>query len=215
MRATEIIQNAKTLKVEYRWENEEFLDDLRRQGDQQADECFKKILTKEDYSKWLNTLKVNDDRLGEEAPPPLRTIVDGGVLSNFPINMLTSDEPSVRAVMGSTNPQRENVLGMLIDETREVENAPPPPEEDENDEEGVAGNIKKLRTVRRVTGLLNTLQEAHDKQLIAANEELICRLPAKTYGTMEFDMTDDRKAALVKAGEEIMKKHLATRTYTV
>ncbi|MFQ5684299.1 MAG: patatin-like phospholipase family protein [Candidatus Binatia bacterium] len=139
------------------------------------------------------------------------TIVDGGVLSNFPIDMLTSDEPSVRAVMGDTIPKREAVLGLLIDEMLEVENAPPPPDDDENDEEGVAGNIKKLRTVKRVSRLLNTMMKAHDKRLIGANKDLICHLPAETYGTMEFDMTDERKAALVAAGEKAMNAHLAGR----
>jgi NTE family protein len=138
-------------------------------------------------------------------------IVDGGALSNFPIDKLTSDEPSVRAVMGDTPPNRNAVMGLLIDETLEVEGAPPPPPEDDDNEAGVAGDIKKLRTVIRVSRLLNTMMQAHDKQLIAANNDLICRLPAKYYGTMEFDMTDDRKKALVEAAQSAMKKHLADR----
>jgi predicted acylesterase/phospholipase RssA len=139
-------------------------------------------------------------------------IVDGGVLSNFPIDKLTSDEPSVRAVMGDTPPNREAVLGLLIDETREVPGAPPQPDEgDEDDDQGVAGNVKKLRTVRRVSRLLNTMMQAHDKQLIAANQDLVCRIPAKNYGTMEFDMSEERKQALVTAAQNAMNEHLATR----
>jgi len=56
------------------------------------------------------------------------------------------------------------------------------------------------------------MMQAHDKQLIAANNDLICRLPAKAYGTMEFDMTDARKKALVEAAQKAMNKHLAVRT---
>ncbi|UCD80725.1 MAG: patatin-like phospholipase family protein [Desulfobacterales bacterium] len=138
-------------------------------------------------------------------------IVDGGALSNFPIDKLTSDEPSVRAVMGDAAPDRKAVLGLLIDETLKVEGAPPPPLEDDDDDAGVAGDIKKLRTVRRVSRLLNTMMQAHDKQLIAANNDLICRLPAKEYGTMEFDMTEARKKALVDAAQNAMIKHLAGR----
>ncbi|MGE0821314.1 MAG: patatin-like phospholipase family protein [Candidatus Binatia bacterium] len=138
-------------------------------------------------------------------------IVDGGVLSNFPINLLASNEPSTRAVMGDTIAQRQNVLGLLIDETHEVKNAPPPPKIEEDDERGIKGDIKKLRTVKRVRQLLDTMMDAHDKQQIATNEDLICHLPAKTYGTMEFDMSDERKVALVKAGEEAMLTHLARR----
>ena len=139
------------------------------------------------------------------------SIVDGGVLSNFPINLLTSDEPSVRAVMGDTVPNRDAVMGLLIDEDLEVENAPPPPKEVEDDDEGLAGKVKNLRTVQRVSRLVNTMRGAHDKQLIAANENLICRLPAKTYGTMEFDMTDARKEKLIEAGLKAMEAHLAQR----
>ena len=138
-------------------------------------------------------------------------IVDGGALSNFPINMLTSDEPSVRAVMGDTVPNRDAVLGLLIDEELEVEGAPPPPDTSEDDDAGVAGNIKKLRTVQRVFRLIDTMSSAHDKQLIAANEDLICRVPAKTYGTMEFDMTDERKERLIDGGRKAMEKHLEGR----
>ncbi len=138
-------------------------------------------------------------------------IVDGGVLSNFPIDMLTSDEPYVRAVMGDTVPDRDAVLGFLIDEDLEVEGAPPRPDTSEDDDAGIAGNIKKLRTVQRVSRLVDTMRGAHDKQLIAANEELICRLPAKTYGTMEFDMTDERKEKLIDGGQKAMEKHLEGR----
>jgi len=138
-------------------------------------------------------------------------IVDGGALSNFPIDKLTSDEPSVRAVMGDTAPNRKAVLGLLIDETLTVAGAPPPPPEDVDDDAGIAGDIKKLRTVRRVSRLLNTMMQAHDKESIAANDDLICRLPAKDYGTMEFDMTDARKTALVEAAQNAMKQHLAAR----
>jgi NTE family protein len=139
------------------------------------------------------------------------TIVDGGVLSNFPIDKLTSDEPSVPRLMGDTQPNRQAVLGLLIDETLKVPNAPREPEDDEDDIAGIAGNFKKMRTVRRVTQLMNAMMQAHDKQLIEANKDLICRCPAETYGTMEFDMTDERKNALVAGGYAAMREHLANR----
>jgi predicted acylesterase/phospholipase RssA len=138
-------------------------------------------------------------------------IVDGGVLSNFPIHLLTSSDQTARAIMGDAVVERSNVLGLLIDEEKDVPGAPPPPAEDEDDDEGLKGDLKKLRTVNRVRRLLDTMMDAHDKQAIATNADLICRLPAKTYGTMEFDMSEGRKAALVKAGEEAMNRHLAGR----
>lgn len=139
------------------------------------------------------------------------TVVDGGVLSNFPINLLTSDESSTRAVMGDTQPDRTKVLGMLIDETLGVPGAPPPPNDSADDRAGVMGDIKKLRLVQRVTRLVETMRGAHDNQLITANKDLICRLPAQTYGTMEFDMSDQRRDKLVAAGKRAMEDHLASR----
>jgi predicted acylesterase/phospholipase RssA len=140
------------------------------------------------------------------------TVVDGGALSNFPLRMLISDDSSVKEVMGNTAPNRERVLGLLIDEDLEVNGAPPPPAQEEDDFKAlVADDIKKLRVVQRVNRLVKTMQGAHDRQTIAANEDLICRLPARGYGTMEFDMTPKRKQALVAAGRQAMEAHLAQR----
>lgn len=138
------------------------------------------------------------------------TIVDGGALSNFPINLLTSDEPEVRAVMGDADPNAAPTIGLLIDEDLEVDGAPPPPAED-GDETGIVEDLTKLRTVSRVMRLVNTITSAHDSQLIGTYDELICRMPAKTYGTMEFDMTEQRRDALIAAGQEAMQKHLLKR----
>ena len=135
------------------------------------------------------------------------TIVDGGALSNFPIDLLTSDEPPIRAVMGGADPGENHTIGLLIDEALEVANAPPPPDEGE-DEDGFVEDIKKLRTVRRVMRLVNTMSEARDNANIRAHENLVCRLPAKGYGTMEFDMTEARRQALVKSGEDTMREFL-------
>lgn len=139
-------------------------------------------------------------------------MIDGSVLSNFPINLLTSNEPSVKMIMGDMVAERNKVLGLLIDETLEVKNAPPPPKDEEDDKKGIKESVKKLRVVKqRMRQLLDTMMETHDNQQIAANKDLICRLPAKTYGTMEFDMSDQRKTALVDAGALAMNECLAQR----
>ena len=135
------------------------------------------------------------------------TVVDGGALSNFPIHLLTSDEPPVRAVMGTINPNDNPTIGLLIDEALEVAGAPAAPDEGE-DEDGLVEDIRRLRTVRRVMRLVNTMSEARDNANIRAHEDVICRLPAKGYGTMEFDMTEERRGALVQAGEDTMRKFL-------
>jgi hypothetical protein len=49
---------------------------------------------------------------------------------------------------------------------------------------------------------------AQDNDEIRRHANDICRLPAKGYGTTEFDMADDRLAALINAGRNAMKSHL-------
>ncbi len=73
-------------------------------------------------------------------------IVDGGVLSNFPIELFISNLAHVTAVMG---PKRsENILGLLIDETLAVKDAPPPVTE----QRGLTdvGNTRTIWTPQRI-----------------------------------------------------------------
>lgn len=128
-------------------------------------------------------------------------VVDGGMLSNFPIELLVSDQPQVTEVMGDKKSQ--SVLGFLIDETMPVPGAPATAAREE-------GGIQwgKLRTVQRLTALIDTMTKAHDKQVIDSFEGLVARLPAKGYGTTEFGMSPARRDALVSAGREAMKEYL-------
>jgi predicted acylesterase/phospholipase RssA len=125
------------------------------------------------------------------------TVVDGGLLSNFPIELLLSNQPQVTAVMGEKKVEQWNVLGLLIDETMEVPGAPPPKDEKETDSPGLG----TLRTVTRLKNLLNTVTQAHDKSVIEAFERFVVRLPARTYGTIEFGMSTERREALIRAGQ--------------
>ncbi len=75
-------------------------------------------------------------------------IVDGGMLSNFPIELFISDAPQVTKLMG---PKQDNpVLGMLIDEATAV----PMPR-------GLLVQVNidpmELQTVQRVLRLVNTM----------------------------------------------------------
>lgn len=128
-----------------------------------------------------------------EQPMEGHLIVDGGLLSNFPIELFISPEPHVTDMMG---PKRHaNIVGFLIDESLPVEDAPGT---------GPVGNgglsIGQLATVQRIQRLVDTATQAHDKMVIEAFDYLVCRLPAKGYGTTEFDMSDERREALVAAG---------------
>lgn len=140
------------------------------------------------------------------------TMVDGGALSNFPLHLVTSNDTAVEAVMGDVSADAADTMGLLIDETLSVDNCGSPSDDCEDDEkDGLLGDRRRLKTIKRVTRLINTMMEAHDKQVIEAHADVVCRLPAKGYGTTEFDMSDSRKDALIKAGRRAMEAHLEKR----
>ena len=131
-------------------------------------------------------------------------IVDGGLLSNFPIELFVSDAAQVTRLMGPKG--ADPVLGLLIDESLAV-----PPSR------GARGllvdiNVKpgELRTVKRLCRLANTVTTAHDKMVIEEFEYLVVRLPAQGYGTTEFDMSEARRTALVEAGRSAMAAYFDT-----
>ena len=57
---------------------------------------------------------------------------------------------------------------------------------------------------------LNQMAELfqRDKSVISAFEDLVVRLPAKGYGTVEFDMSDERRKLLVDAGRQAMMRYM-------
>ena len=124
------------------------------------------------------------------------SVVDGGLLSNFPIELFISNQPQVTAVMGPKVADEMDLLGFLIDETLEVPNAPI----EKSIPKGI--QIGKLRPVSRITDLVNTMMQARDKSVIEAFERFVIRLPAKGYGTVEFGMSDERRDALIEAGRQ-------------
>jgi predicted acylesterase/phospholipase RssA len=127
-------------------------------------------------------------------------IVDGGLLSNFPIELFVSNAAPVKAVMGEKT--SEHVLGMMIDESLEVPGAAVAPKNQ------TKIGVGDLRTVQRLGNLINTMTGARDKNVIDVLEKLVVRLPAKGYGTVEFDMTDERRELLVDAGRNVMRAYL-------
>jgi NTE family protein len=130
-------------------------------------------------------------------------IVDGGVLSNFPIRLIV-DEPAgddeVRDVMGDTPAGDAGNLGLLIDENITVP--------DSGGGEAANHLADKLRTAQRVMRIMDTMMQANDKSYIQDHEQFVCRLPAQGYGTTEFGMSDARLHALVQAGYNAMVAHL-------
>jgi len=140
------------------------------------------------------------------------TIVDGAVLSNFPLRLLTSYDPDVVAVMGKTDPAGAPNLGLLIDETLPVPNAgqPATPKADDSLKADLLRHTKRLRTIQRITRLVDTMTYSFDQRIVDTHGREVCRLPAGGYGTTEFDMSEQRMTALIEAGRVAMTKFFET-----
>jgi len=138
------------------------------------------------------------------------SIVDGGVLSNFPLRLLTSNDQDVIAVMGDTDPAGAPNLGLLIDETLPVLNAGQPAtlKADDSLKTDLLHHTKRLRIVQRIKRLVDTMTGSFDQRIIDAHSREVCRLPAAGYGTTEFDMGEQRMTALIEAGRVAMSRFL-------
>jgi NTE family protein len=130
-------------------------------------------------------------------------IVDGGLLSNFPMRLIATSDEAVRRIMGEAGPSESLNLGLLIDENLEVPGAPPAPT-------GQAALVQ-FPVVRRVARLVDTMMGAWDSDMIRRFADQICRLPAKGYGTLEFDMAGARLDRLLEAARAAMAAHLKSR----
>lgn len=133
-------------------------------------------------------------------------VVDGGLLSNFPIELFLSNDPHVLSLMGPKTSQ--GVLGLLIDESLSVG-----PEEEASvaPKPRGAAALKDLPPATRIMGLIDTATQAHDKMVIDAFEQYVCRLPAKSYQTTEFNMTDARRDHLIAAGQAAVDRYFRSQ----
>lgn len=128
-------------------------------------------------------------------------IVDGGLLSNFPIELFISDAPHITRLMGPK--QNAPILGFLIDESQMVQRPAVP-------RSLVRVNVDpyELKTVQRILRLVNTATLAHDKMVLDEFRHLVVKLPAGGYGTTEFDLSDADRNALVEVGRQTMRRYL-------
>lgn len=129
-------------------------------------------------------------------------VVDGGLLSNFPLELFISDQPYVVQLMGAR--QDVPVLGLLIDESLPV----PPVAAARGLLVDVQVDQAEFRSLQRLKRLADTATTARDKMVIDAYDQLVVRLPAKGYGTTEFEMSDDRRDALIEGGRAAMRTWL-------
>ena len=126
-------------------------------------------------------------------------VVDGGVVSNFPLYLLAdSDSPEVQAVMGPAPSERLHTLGFYLDDTLDVPGVdiPPPPSHEHS------------RIVNRISALIDTMMSATDNVFIAAHNRSVCHLPVKGYGTTDFNLSKERVSALYEGGRTAAAAYL-------
>lgn len=141
-------------------------------------------------------------------------IVDGGVLSNFPVRLTSSSSDIVRSVMGDVDVTGAPTIGMMLDSSLRVPDA--------GTYAGARGVLKRLKHLREDTvgdiqvtniftftsDLANTLMDGNDNFAIAALQDLVCHLPVGGYQTLEFDMSAERKEALLVSSVGAMSDYL-------
>ena len=139
------------------------------------------------------------------------SVVDGGLYSTLPLELVLSHEPAVLDAMGGV-PSPSSVIGLYIDATLPVPGAENAPPKKQGMEERLKSGSPWSRVVRRTSDLVNTMTKSHDNLMMHTHPKAVCRLPAQGYDTLEFDMSDERVTLLVNAGQEAMRQYLAERT---
>ncbi len=128
-------------------------------------------------------------------------IVDGGVLSNFPIELFLSQHETVTDILGKPG-ENTSVLGLLLDESQAVPGAPVIPTNP------LQESLTELPGFALVTRLIRTIIEARDKRDIEAASDFIVRLPAGDYAPFMLDLTPDQLRPLFNASHNAMMAHL-------
>ncbi|MCA1025519.1 patatin-like phospholipase family protein [Cytobacillus kochii] len=114
-------------------------------------------------------------------------MVDGGVLSNFPMWLFDKDN------VKKTRP----VLGVKLS----INNNEQPPRRIKN-------------AIQMFEALFETMKDAHDSRYISrSHEQNVIFVPTEGVLATEFELTEEGKRDLLKLGRERAKEFLATWTY--
>ncbi|MCB8984868.1 MAG: patatin-like phospholipase family protein [Ardenticatenaceae bacterium] len=133
------------------------------------------------------------------------TIVDGGVVSNLPLDLVLADLPLITRLMGSPAPN-SHAIGLYIDTSLPVSESTQTQPPAKKDNSKTSQQLTQIN--QHINNLVDTFTRAHDRIVASTYPNNICRLPAKGYTTMDFDMSDERVQALVKAGSKAMQAYL-------
>jgi len=132
-------------------------------------------------------------------------IIDGGIGSNFGIEMVVSKEPQFVEALGM-EPDHERVIGFYLDDAIPVPGAIQIKLETEQNNDPLNNSWEKV-TDRNID-LFNSLLRSHDQFIVRTHPDVVCHLPVGGFGTMEFDMSDERIKLLFDSGQEAMAKCL-------
>ncbi|MBT9331664.1 patatin-like phospholipase family protein [Paracidobacterium acidisoli] len=125
--------------------------------------------------------------------------VDGGVLSNFALWLVDEKTPEVIEIMGNTDPDGAETIGLYLDASQPVPGA------------GISDTRRpRLRSADRVTALMDTMTDSRDLAVMRQHQEEICRIPVGGYGTTEFRMSAERQQKLIDSGTAAMTAYLQT-----
>lgn len=135
-------------------------------------------------------------------------IVDGGMLSSFPIELLLSTDPFITDKMA---PESDNpVIGFLLDEELAV-----PDTKTAKRASNLVGSLFGTGLSKRFLDLIETMMKAHDKIVLDSYQDAVVRLPVKGFGATEFAMSDKRRNAIVDAARDVMLDYLEEGAYAV
>ena len=132
-------------------------------------------------------------------------IVDGGLGSNFGIEMVVSEELEFIEAMG-IEPDRDRVVGLFLNDAIPVEAAlgtEPPVIEHDDPLHSRWSTVKE-----RNQALLTTFLKNHDHFIVRTHPDVVCHLPVGGFDTLEFDMSDERIQILLNSGQEAMRECL-------
>ncbi|UCC51506.1 MAG: patatin-like phospholipase family protein [Anaerolineaceae bacterium] len=132
-------------------------------------------------------------------------IVDGGVGSNFGIEMVVSHEPEFIEAMG-IEPDRDRVVGLFLNDEIMVEGAEGTKPDEEAQDDPMHSRWSNVK--ERNQALLTTLLKNHDHFIVRTHPDVVCHLPVGGFDTLEFDMSDERIALLMESGREAMRQCL-------
>lgn len=141
-----------------------------------------------------------------------RLVVDGGMITNLPLELVVSQEPEILAGM-VLEPEPGRVLGLVLDHDSRIpglEATPTPQAMLQGDALENARLEERWQQIgRRTVNLIDTLLNAHDHLVASTYPQHVCRLPAGGVETLEYDMSDAKIESLLAAAQETTRVCLA------